>query len=122
MGGGIPGAQHGGGDSGGGGCMRNNLPLWDPQVLDSDQGRTFEGRVMKELAQTLGMDKRRTTPYHPQANGQVERFYCMLAAMLATVVAVDQSDWDQHLPFLTGAYPATPHPAMGHSPSFMMFR
>lgn len=54
---------------------------------------------MKELAWVLGMDKTRTTPYHPQADGQVERFNRTLAAMLVAVVAPDQSDWDVHFPY-----------------------
>lgn len=92
-----------------------------PRPLHSDQGRTFQGRVLKELARTLGMDKTQTTPYHPQTDGQVERFNRTLAAILTAVVAPDQSDWDEHLPFLTAAYRATPRPATGHSPNFMMF-
>lgn len=116
MGRGVPCAQHGGRDSGKGGWHKIVCRFGTPRVLHSDQGRTFEGWVMKELARTLGMDKMQITPYHPQADGQVERFNRTLAAKLAAVVAPDQSDWDEDLPFLTA-----PHPATGHRPNFMMF-
>lgn len=38
------------------------------------------------------------TPYHPQSDGQMERFNQTLGAMLATMVAPDKTDWDLHLP------------------------
>lgn len=79
------------------------------QALHSDQGRTFDSQVMVEVARVLGMEKTRTTPYHPQADGQVERFNCTLVAMPTVVVAPDQKDWDDHLPFQTAAYRATAH-------------
>lgn len=64
--------------------MRDNLPLWKAVGLHLDQGHTFESK--------LGMDKTWTTPYHPQAAGQVERFDQTLAALLSTIVALDQKD------------------------------
>lgn len=63
-----------------------------PRILHSDQGRTFESKVMAEVADLLGIWKTQMTPYHSQSDGQVER----LGGMLATVVAVDPMDWDLH--------------------------
>eukprot|EP00731_Ephydatia_muelleri_P004957 Em0002g1133a len=45
-----------------------------PQQLHSDQGRQFESDVMKEVCKLLQISKTRTTPYHPQSDGLVERF------------------------------------------------
>ncbi|XP_076293044.1 uncharacterized protein LOC143215119 [Lasioglossum baleicum] len=44
-----------------------------PQEIHSDQGRTFESNIFKELMILLGTKKTRTTPPHPQSDGLVER-------------------------------------------------
>lgn len=77
---------------------------------------------MAKVAWVLGFEKTQTTPYHPQADGQVEWFNRTLGAMLKAVVDPDQKDWDFHLHFLTVVYQATSHPATRFSPNFMMFR
>ena len=45
-----------------------------PSVIHSDQGREFENKVMQELCLLCGSHKTRTTPYHPESDGLVERF------------------------------------------------
>jgi len=45
-----------------------------PDVIHSDQGKNFDSRLFKEVCHLLGIHKTRTTPYHPQSDGLVERF------------------------------------------------
>ena len=52
--------------------------------LHSDQGKQFESTVMREICNILGMKKTRTSPYHPQYDGLVERYNRTLLDMLAT--------------------------------------
>ena len=45
-----------------------------PLHLHSDQDRNFESNLFQEMCNLLDIRKTRTTPYHPQSDGQVERF------------------------------------------------
>ena len=53
-----------------------------PEQLHSDQGRNFESEVITEVCKHHGMVKSRTTPYHPQSDGLIERFNRNLLDML----------------------------------------
>jgi len=63
-----------------------------PEVLHSDQGRNFESQLFCDVLTAFRIQKSRTTAYHPQGDGMVERFnrtgknffhlYCMLIALL----------------------------------------
>ncbi|XP_014214889.1 KRAB-A domain-containing protein 2-like [Copidosoma floridanum] len=46
-----------------------------PLTITSDQGAQFKSALFTELAKMIGPSRIRTTPYHPQSNGMVERFH-----------------------------------------------
>lgn len=46
-----------------------------PRKITTDQGRQFESELFQQLNQKLGIDRFRTTAYHPQSNGIIERFH-----------------------------------------------
>ena len=53
-----------------------------PRRLMSDQAAEFMGQVISELCDLLGITKIRTSPYHPQTNGAVERVHQTLRRMI----------------------------------------
>ena len=87
-----------------------------PEQLHSDQGRQFESDFIQELCKLLQVRKTRTTPYHPQCNGVVERFNRTLLDMLSTKVGDHSSDWDQSIRKLCMAYNSSVHFATGFTP------
>ena len=91
-----------------------------PSVIHSDQGREFESRLFEEVCQLLGIEKTRTTPYHFQSDGLVERFNRTLQQMLSAFVNKERDDWDEHLPYVTMAYRATVHESTKFSPNRLM--
>ncbi|GFS44615.1 retrovirus-related Pol polyprotein from transposon 412 [Nephila pilipes] len=50
-------------------------------ILTTNQRMQFELSLSEALSKFLGTEKRHTTPYHPAANGQVEKFH--LQAIMA---------------------------------------
>ena len=102
--------------------------LWDnfichygfPEKFISDQGRN-ESDLIKELCKIAGVKKVHTTPYHPQGNGQCERFNSTLCNMLGTLSEEEKSDWKSHLGCMTHAYNCTKHASTTYSPYYLMF-
>jgi transposase InsO family protein len=93
-----------------------------PECLHSDQGTQFEGQLMKELCQLWRIDKTRTTPYHPQANGMVERNNRTLGDALRTLLLQrGQEEWDLLLPQIMRALRSTPNTTTKETPNNMMF-
>lgn len=91
-----------------------------PEKLLSDQGPDFESRTIKELCSIAGIQKVRTTPYHPRGN-PVERFNRTLLQMLGTLENKDKSHWKEFVKPLVHAYKCTRNDATGFSPYELMF-
>ncbi|XP_039429735.1 uncharacterized protein LOC120413094 [Culex pipiens pallens] len=68
-----------------------------PEQITMDQVRQFESQLFRELAMLTGSKHTRTTAYHPQANGLVERFHRTLKA---AIMAVDSAHWVDRLPII----------------------
>ena len=90
-----------------------------PERLHSDQGKQFESAVFQELCKRLGIQKTRTTPYHPQSDGMVERFNRTLKDMVAKYIRLDGSDWDEVIGATVFAYNTSKHSTTGYTPFFL---
>ena len=96
--------------------LRFGIPL----VIHSDQGREFGNGLMKSLCTLLGCVKIRTTPYHPESDGMVERFNSMCLMMLSMFVNDRRDNWNELLPFVMHAYRTSVHESTGYSPFRLM--
>ena len=64
-----------------------------PQRLMSDQGTEFTGDVIAAMCKLLGIEKIRTTPYHPQGNGSAERVHQTLQRMIGKLDPEKRRKW-----------------------------
>ena len=62
-----------------------------PEIIHSNQGRNFESSILTQTLEAFGVNKSRTTAYHPQGDGMVERFNRTLLQLLRSYVE-KQSD------------------------------
>ena len=92
-----------------------------PSQILHDQGREFENSLFAELEKLSGVRKLRTTPYHPQCNGMVERMNKTILGMLRTLPEKSKSRWPESLDKLLYAYNCTTHDTTGFEPYFLMF-
>lgn len=66
-----------------------------PLRVTTDRGRQFESNLFRQLNDLTGTTWLRTTAYHPQANGMVERFHRQLKA---AIKCYSNDRWTEVLP------------------------
>ena len=92
-----------------------------PNRILHDQGREFENKLFAELESYCGIIKSRTTPYHPQTNGTVERMNSTLLSMLRTLPERQKGRWNEKVGNMLFAYNSTRHESTSYTPFFLMF-
>ena len=92
-----------------------------PAYLISDQGKAFMGHIITHLCDLYGVQKLRTSPYHAQTNGQVERMNQTIIRMIRNLEEDKKACWSEHLLERLLAYSATHSTVTGYSPYYLLF-
>ena len=92
-----------------------------PEEILTDQGTNFTSQLLAEVYRFLHIRPIKTTPYHPQTDGLVERFNRTLKSMLKKAASKDGKDWDRILPYLLFAYREVPQASTGFSPFELLY-
>ncbi len=87
-----------------------------PTEILTDQGTPFMSRLMADLCTLFKVKQLRTSVYHPQTDGLVERLNQMLKQMLRCVAAKDKRDWDLMLPYVLFGIWDVPQASTGFTP------
>ena len=77
--------------------------------------------IITHLCELYGVQKLRTSPYHAQTNGQVERMNQTIIHMIGKLEEDRKGCWSEHLPELLMAYNATRSAVTGYSPYYLVF-
>lgn len=85
------------------GCARALISIWIsrfgiPLDMTSDRGSQFTSALWTAISKSLGIQLHRTTSYHPQSNGLVERFHRSLKTSLKA--RLHDSNWIDELPWV----------------------
>jgi len=86
-----------------------------PDSLVTDQGQDFLSKIFTACCKLLQIDKIKTTAYHPQSNGALERSHRTLAEYLRHFVDEKKQNWDQYLPYSMFVYNSSVHSTTGYS-------
>ena len=91
-----------------------------PKTVLSDQGTQFMSSMMRATCKQLGVKQIRTTPYHPQSNGCVERLHGSLLPMLRKTTRKGL-EWHLQLKYALFALRVTPNRSTGFPPAQIAF-
>jgi transposase InsO family protein len=92
-----------------------------PQAIITDHGTHFHNFMMSELTDKLGLWHENSTPYYPQANGQVEAINKVLTTMLRRMVGIHKSSWHTMIFSALWAYQMSVKSAMGFTPFQLVY-
>jgi hypothetical protein len=76
----------------------------NPRTIVSDRGAPFVARFWEQLQKSLGTTVIRSSAYHPQTDGQIERVNQILEDMLRACVIHYGKDWDKCLSLAEFSY------------------
>ena len=92
-----------------------------PEQVVSDNGSEFLNQIFQEVNKMLRVKHTTTTPYHPAANGLVERFNGSVVKILKTLASENIYNWDVMLPIAVFAYNTAYNRTVKDSPQFLMY-
>ncbi|XP_068206239.1 uncharacterized protein [Palaemon carinicauda] len=92
-----------------------------PKIIQSDCGTNFTSRYFKRKMNELAINHVTSSPYHPESQGQVERFHQTLKSILRKFCLETGYEWDKEIPFALFAIRSTPNETLGFSPFQLIF-
>ncbi|CAF1480286.1 unnamed protein product [Rotaria sp. Silwood1] len=91
-----------------------------PTCILTDNGTHFTSQIMNKLFDNLGVTHLYSTVYHPQTNGQIERFNATMDGKIAALCNERRTDRDEVLQFVTFNYNTSIHATTKQTPFEMM--
>ena len=93
-----------------------------PRMIITDQGKEFCNHLLEEMCKLWGVEKIRTSPFHPQTNSSAESYNRTIIKYMRAIL--DNSltlEWEEMLPSMMLAYNTHIHRSTKESPFFLTF-
>ena len=90
--------------------------------VQSDQGSNFMPRIFQLVLHELGIKQYRSSAYHPESQGALERFPQTLKTMIRSYCFNTKKDWDEGIHLLLFAVRESVQESLGFSPFKLVFR
>ena len=92
-----------------------------PRKIISDRGPQFSSKLFRAILKGLGIESAMSTAYHPQTDGQSERWNQEIEAYLRMYCSRRRDDWVKWLPIAEFAFNSHEHSSTGYSPFYLMY-
>ena len=89
--------------------------------IQSDQRSNFMSRIFQQIMQQLDIQHFKSSAYHPESQGALERFHQTLKTMLKTYCFEHHRDWDEAVYLLLFAVRESVQESLGFSPYELIF-
>ena len=91
------------------------------KTVQSDQGSNFMSGVFQQVMQQLNISQIKSSAYHPESQGALERFHQTLKSMIKKYCLESEKDWDDGIPLLLFAARDSVQESLGFSPFDLVF-
>ena len=92
-----------------------------PKSVQSDQGSNFMSGIFQQVMHELGIKQYRSSAYHPESQGALERFHQTLRNMIRSYCFDTEKDWDEGIHLLLFAVRESVQESLGFSPFELVF-
>jgi hypothetical protein len=92
-----------------------------PNTIISDRGSVFASAFWTRICLRLGIERKLSTPFHPETDGQTEKINGVMEQYLRCYVNYLQNDWSHWLPLAEFAANNHVSETTGVSPFFAMY-
>ena len=92
-----------------------------PHTILSDNGPQFRSDIYHQVCSFFNIHPTKSSIYHPQSNGMVERFNGTLKSILRKVAENEPQNWDRFISAALFAYREIPNETTGISPYELVF-
>ena len=95
-----------------------------PQRIITDQGRNVDGQLMSQLCDSFGIEKRRSSPYHPEGDGLAERTIQTVKQILRCKLQdrqLETEQWPLILSEVRSNYNSLPNNSTKFEPNELMY-